>query len=324
MDDNTKIVVVGSGAVGSTFAYTVLLKGLANELVIIDINKDKAEGDALDLNHGLLLAQPMKIYAGDYPDCKNADIIVITAGAAQKSGETRLDLMQRNVVIFNQILTEILKYNDSAIFIIATNPVDILTYITIKLTNLPKNQIVGSGTLLDSARFRYLISQKIKIDPRSIHGMIIGEHGDSELPLWSLLNVAGVNLAEVDYGCHFHLSNESMEEVYNNTKNAAYQIITKKGATYYAIALSLSRICEAILGDQKSILPLSAYLNDYKGISDVCLGIPCIVGRSGIEEVLDLPLNNTEEEQLKNSAMQLKNFIKQIELPSNIHKNVKL
>lgn len=316
MKDNTKIVVVGSGAVGSTFAYTVLLKGLANELVIIDKNKEKAEGDALDLNHGLLLAQPMKIYAGDYPDCKDADIIVITAGAAQKQGETRLDLMQRNVEIFNGILTEILKYNNTAIFLIATNPVDILTHITMKLTNLPKSKIIGSGTLLDSARFRYLISEKIKIDPRSIHGMIIGEHGDTELPTWSMLNVAGVNLNSVSDNCHFYMSAEAKEEVYQNTKNAAYQIISKKGATYYAIALSLARICEAILGDQKSILPVSVYLEDYKGISDVCLGIPSIVGRNGIEEILDLPLNDEEEQKLLRSAEQLKNFISQIKLPT--------
>jgi len=317
MKENTKIVVVGSGAVGSTFAYTVLLKGLANELVIIDINKEKAEGDALDLNHGMLLAQPMKIYAGDYSDCKDADIIVITAGAAQKSGETRLDLMQRNVAIFNQILNEILKYNDQAIFLIATNPVDILTQITLKLTNLPKNRVIGSGTLLDSSRFRYLISQKTKIDPRSIHGMMIGEHGDTELPAWSLLNISGVNLSSLTSDCRFYLSPEDKEEIYGNTKNAAYQIISKKGATFYAIALSLARICEAILGDQKSILPVSVYLEDYKGINDVCLGIPSIVGRTGIEEILDIPLDEEEEEKLRASAKQLKSFIDLIEFPNN-------
>lgn len=317
MRENTKIVVVGSGAVGSTFAYTVLLKGLANELVIIDINKDKAEGDALDLNHGILLAQPMKIYAGDYSDCKDADIIVITAGAAQKPGETRLDLMQRNVAIFNQILSEILKYNDKAIFLIATNPVDILTQITLKLTNLPKNRVIGSGTLLDSSRFRYLISQKAKIDTRSIHGMIIGEHGDTELPAWSLLNISGVNISSLTPSDRFYLSQEDQEEIYGNTKNAAYQIISKKGATFYAIALSLARICEAILGDQKSILPVSVYLEDYKGINDVCLGIPSIVGRNGVEEILDIPLNEEEEEKLMVSAKQLKSFIDLIEFPNN-------
>ncbi len=315
MAEKRKIVVVGSGFVGSTFAYTILLKGLANELVIIDKNVDKAEGDALDLNHGLLLAQPMNIYAGDYSDTKDADIIVITAGAAQKPGETRLDLMQRNVEIYQEILSSILTYNQEAIFLIATNPVDILTYITIKLTGLPKEQIIGSGTLLDSARLRYLISQKTDIDPRSIHGVMIGEHGDTEFPVWSLLNISGITDQHLSEHVRCNISSEEKQELYQQTKNAAYQIIEKKGATYYAIALSLARICEAILGNQKSILPVSVYLENYKGIDDVCLGIPTIIGRKGIDEIVNLPLTEEEEKQLKHSAEQLKSFIKQIRLP---------
>ena len=318
MAEKTKIVVIGSGNVGATFAYTVLLKGLANELVIIDSDRNKAEGNALDLNHGLLLAQPMKIYAGDYSDCKDADIIVITAGAAQKPGETRLDLMQRNVGIFREILSKILQYNRDAIFLIATNPVDILTYITIKITGLPKEQIIGSGTLLDSARFRYLISEKIRIDPRSIHGMIIGEHGDSEFPLWSLMNISGMNQDQLLAQSRCFISSEEKQEIFENTKNAAYQIIERKGATYYAIALSLARICEAILGDQKSILPVSVYLSDYKGIQDVCMGIPSILGRSGVEEIIDLPLTAQEEKELRESAEKLKTFIDQIEIPQGV------
>ena len=316
MKEKSKIVLIGSGAVGSTFAYTVLLKGLANELVIIDANKDKAEGDALDLNHGLLLAQPMKIYAGEYKDCKDADIIVITAGAAQKPGETRINLMQRNVDIFQQILSNVVQYNQEAIFLIATNPVDILTYITIKLTKLPANRIIGSGTLLDSARFRYLISQKVNIDPRSIHGMIIGEHGDTELPLWSLLNIAGISQENLTENSRCYLSSQQKEEIFQQTKNAAYQIIEKKGATYYAIALALARICEAILGNQKSILPVSVYLEKYKGIDDVCIGIPSIIGRSGVESIMDIPLSDQEEQQLLQSANQLKAFLKEIRLPN--------
>ncbi len=316
MKNKSKIVLIGSGAVGSTFAYTVLLKGLANELVIIDANKDKAEGDVLDLNHGLLLAQPMKIYAGEYKDCTDADIIVITAGAAQKLGETRINLMQRNVDIFQQILSNVVQYNQEAIFLIATNPVDILTYITIKLTNLPANRIIGSGTLLDSARFRYLISQEVNIDPRSIHGMIIGEHGDTELPLWSLLNIAGISQENLTENSRCYLSSQQKEEIFQQTKNAAYQIIEKKGATYYAIALALARICEAILGNQKSVLPVSVYLENYKGIDDVCIGIPSIIGRSGVESIMDIPLSNQEEQQLLQSANQLKAFLKEIRLPN--------
>lgn len=314
MKSHTKIVLIGSGAVGSTFAYTVLLKGLANELVIIDKNKDKAEGDCLDLNHGLLLAQPMKIYAGDYSDCVDADIIVITAGAAQKKGETRIDLMQRNVTIFNEILEETQKYNKEAIYLIATNPVDILTYITIKLTNLPKERVIGSGTLLDSARLRYLISEEIQIDPRSIHGFVIGEHGDTEFPVWSLLNVSGLNQQNINQESRLHLADDVRENIYKETKTAAYKIIEKKGATYYAIALSLSRICEAILGNQKSIIPVSVYLDNYKGISDLCLGIPSVIGKNGVEEIIDLPLNEKEEQNLRNSAEQLRNFLDQIKL----------
>ncbi len=312
-----KIVVIGCGAVGATFAYTVLLTGLANELVLIDINKDKAEGDALDLNHGLLLAHQMKIYAGDYPDCSDADIIVITAGAAQKPNETRLDLMQRNVSIYQNILDNILKYNKKAIFLIATNPVDILTYITIKLTNLPSNQIIGSGTLLDSSRFRFLISDKTKVDPRNIHGLIVGEHGDSELPVWSLMNISGVDQEQIKKGTRLFLSDEDKQAIFNNTKNAAYQIIEKKGATYYAIALALAKICEAILDDEKSIIPVSVYLKNYKGINDICLGIPSIIGRDGIEEILDISLTLEEEKQLIKSANKLQEFIKQIQLPNN-------
>jgi len=310
-----KIVIVGCGAVGSTFAYTVLLKGLANELVLIDINKAKAEGDVLDLNHGLLLAHQMKIYAGDYPDCKDADIIVITAGAAQKDSETRLDLMQRNVFIYHNILDKILQFNRKAIILIATNPVDILTYITVKITNLLPSQIIGSGTLLDSSRFRYLISDKIKVDPRNIHGLIVGEHGDSEVPVWSSMNISGVNQETIRRGTRFYLSEEDKQEIYNKTKNAAYEIINKKGSTYYAIALALSKVCESILDDEKSIIPVSVYLDNYKGIKDICLGIPCIIGSGGVEEIIDISLTEDEEEMLFTSADKLKKFIKDIQLP---------
>ncbi|MGD9678954.1 MAG: L-lactate dehydrogenase [Vulcanibacillus sp.] len=310
-----KIVIVGCGAVGSTFAYTVLLTGLANELVLIDINKAKAEGDALDLNHGLLLAHQMKIYAGDYPDCKDADIIVITAGAAQKDSETRLDLMQRNVFIYHNILDKILQFNRKAIILIATNPVDILTYVTVKITNLLPSQIIGSGTLLDSSRFRYLISDKIKVDPRNIHGLIVGEHGDSEVPVWSSMNISGVNQETIRRGTRFYLSEEDKQEIYNKTKNAAYEIINKKGSTYYAIALALSKVCESILDDEKSIIPVSVYLDNYKGIRDICLGIPCIIGSGGVEEIIDITLTEEEEEKLITSSDKLKEFIKGIQLP---------
>lgn len=309
---SSKIVLIGSGAVGSTFAYTVLIKGISDELVIIDNNENKAIGDVLDLNHGLMLANPMKIKAGTYEDCTGADIIVITAGAAQHPGETRIDLMNRNVKIFESIIKQITTYNQEAILLIATNPVDILTQVALKISQWPKNRVIGSGTLLDSSRFRYLVGEKLGVDPRSIHGMIIGEHGDSELPVWSSLSVAGLNLENSKEGTLWKLSNEDKEVIFHETKNAAYKIIEKKGATYYAIALSLARICEAILRDQKSILPVSSFLENYLGIDDVCMGIPSIVGRNGVEQQIPVSLTDEEEQKLKHSASVLKDFLKEI------------
>ncbi|CCQ98623.1 L-lactate dehydrogenase 1 [[Clostridium] ultunense Esp] len=308
----SKIVLIGSGAVGATFAYTVLVKGLATELVIIDQNKDKALGDALDLNHGLMLAYPMKIKAGGYEDCEGADLIVIAAGAAQRPGETRLDLMGRNVAIFRSILGEVTQYTQTAILLIATNPVDLLTLVALKITGWPKNRVLGSGTLLDSSRFRYLVGQKLRIDPRSVHGLIIGEHGDSEVPLWSSLNVVGTPLEDHEENSRFYISPEEKEKIYEETRGAAYEIIAKKGATYYAIALALARITEAILRDQRSILPVSAYLEGEYGVSDICLGVPCVLGNNGIEEIVQVPLSQEEREGFLKSAKTLKEFSHQI------------
>jgi L-lactate dehydrogenase len=311
-EKNSKIVLIGSGAVGSTFAYTVLLKGLAHEMVIIDANPDKAEGDALDLNHGMLLAHPMKIHAGDYPDCAGADIIVIAAGAAQKPGETRLDLMQRNVAIFDSILSQVTRYNDNGILLIATNPVDILTQVALKLSGWPHNRVIGSGTLLDSSRFRYLVGKRLNVDPRSIHGMIVGEHGDSEVPLWSSLQVAGMPQDDLSEDHPWHLNESVRKEITADTKGAAYQIIEKKGATYYAIALALARICEAILKDQRSVLPVSHSVTLTPEIGSVCLGIPCVIGRNGVEEPAPFPLSDKERMELEESARTLKRFMNEL------------
>lgn len=308
----SKIVLIGCGQVGATFAYTVLVRGLANELVIIDKNQDKALGDVLDLNHGLMLAHPMKITVGDYPDCADADIIVITAGANQRPGETRTDLMNRNVAIFDAIIKQVTQYNQGGILLIATNPVDILTQVALKLSGWPASRVIGSGTLLDSSRFRYLVAERLGVDPRSIHGLIIGEHGDSELAVWSSLSIAGITPGEAEPGSRWHLSDEARREIYEDTRGAAYKIIERKGATYYAIALALGRICEAILRDQRSVLPVSTYLTGYHGVSDVCVGVPSVVGRRGVEEVLMLPLSPSEEEQFRQSAAKLKQFLLEI------------
>ena len=301
----TRIVIVGVGAVGSTTAYTLLLRERVDELVLIDANKGKAIGDALDMNHGLAFLGKSKVWAGDYEDCAEADIVIITAGVAQRPGESRVDLLKRNVSIFESITDEVLKYNKDGILLVATNPVDILSYFTWRKSGWPVHRVIGSGTLLDTARFRYLIGNKLSIDPRSVHAHIIGEHGDSELPVWSLANLAGSDLI---------LGEADKEEIFYNTRDAAYEIIEAKGATYYAIALALDRICTAILKNEASVLNVSTLLNNFYGISDVYLGVPCVVDRSGIREVLQLNINESEQELLRKSADKLKGLIKFIEV----------
>ncbi|MFD1175731.1 L-lactate dehydrogenase [Paenibacillus puldeungensis] len=302
---SSRVVIIGTGAVGSTTAYTLMLRERVSELVLIDANKEKALGEALDMNHGLPFTGGVKIWAGDYSDCADADVVVIAAGASQKPGETRIDLLKRNAVIFDSIIQNIVKYNDHAIILVATNPVDILSYVSFKKSGFPSNRVIGSGTLLDSARFRYLIGQNKKINPRSIHAHIIGEHGDSELPLWSLANVAGIGL---------EFSDEDREEIYNSTKNAAYEIINAKGATSYAIALALDRIIVSILQNEASVLNVSTLLNNFNGVSDVYLGVPCVVDRTGVREILDLQLDDEELKKFHESANKLKSEIAKLDL----------
>ncbi|NWL90121.1 MULTISPECIES: L-lactate dehydrogenase [unclassified Paenibacillus] len=302
---SSKVVIIGTGAVGATTAYTLLLRERVSELVLIDANKERALGEALDMNHGLPFTGGMKIWAGDYSDCAGADIIVIAAGASQQPGETRIDLLKRNARIFDSIIQNIVKYNTHGIILVATNPVDILSYVSLKKSGFPSNRVIGSGTLLDSARFRYLIGEAKEINPRSIHAHIIGEHGDSELPLWSLANVAGIDVEFTD---------EERESIFESTKNAAYEIINAKGATFYAIALALDRIIVSILKNEASVLNVSTLLNDYNGVSDVYLGVPCIVDSTGVREVLDLELNDEELEKFQASANKLKAAIAELEL----------
>lgn len=296
----SRAVIIGTGAVGTTTAYTLLLRKRVSEIVLIDVNHDKAVGEALDMNHGLPFVGGVKVWAGDYPDCEGADIIIVTAGASQKPGETRIDLLKKNAAIFNEIVQNITRYNQDGILLIATNPVDILSYVTLKVSGFPSNRVIGSGTLLDSARYRYLLGKHKHIDPRSIHAHIIGEHGDSEVPVWSLANVAGIGL---------DISEEDKAQIFDSTKNAAYEIINAKGATFYAIALALDRIVTAILQNQSAVLNVSTLLQDYNGVSDVYLGVPCVVDRSGVREVLDLPLSEEEKVLFHKSADKLKSEI---------------
>jgi L-lactate dehydrogenase len=310
----TRVAVIGVGNVGATFAYALLLSGLTTEIVLIDVNRARAEGEAMDLNHAVPFARPTRIWAGDYTDCAGAAVTVIAAGAAQKPGETRLDLVRKNAAIFRQIVPEVARYNPNGILLIATNPVDMLTYATWKLSGLPAQRVIGSGTILDTARLRYLLSQHFGVDPRSVHAHIIGEHGDSEVPVWSLANIAGMGLSKfcAQHGCEFDRA--TMEDIFRQTRDAAYRIIERKGATYYAVASGLMRIVEAILRDQSTVLSVSSLIEDYYGISDVCLSLPTVVDRGGVEQVLRLELSTEEIEGLRQSAQILKATFAQLDL----------
>ena len=310
----TRIAIIGAGNVGATFAYSLLLSGLATEIVLIDNNRAKAEGEAMDLNHAMPLSRPVRVWAGSYEDCASAVITVITAGAAQRPGETRLDLVQRNTAIFREIVPNIIRHNPHGILLIATNPVDVLTYAALKISGLPRNHVIGSGTVLDTARFRYLLSQHFDVDPRSVHAFIIGEHGDSEVPVWSLANIAGMRLPQFCAVNGLGCDQPILDVIFEQTRDAAYAIIERKGSTYYAIASGLTRICEAILRDQATVLSVSSYIEDYCGISGVCLSMPSVVDLGGVERIIHLDLSPDEIEGLQKSAGLLKQIIDQLDL----------
>lgn len=309
-----KVAVVGVGFVGSTFAYTLMARGLASEIVLIDIDKKRAEGEAMDLNHGLSFVRPVKIWAGDYADCKDADIIVISAGAAQKPDEKRLELVQRNFGVFKDIVPKITKHNRNGIFLIATNPVDIMTYATLKLSGFPANRVIGSGTILDTSRLRYVLGEHLSIDPRNVHAYIIGEHGDSEVPVWSLANVAGTPLMEFCKERRVKCDSRQLNSLFERVRNAAYEIIERKGRTYYAIGLGLTRIVESILRNENAILTVSSLSGNYYGVSDICLSVPSIVNSQGIKSVLKLPLNKAELKSFQKSASILKEIANSLKI----------
>jgi L-lactate dehydrogenase len=309
----TKVAVVGTGMVGSSFAYTLLLSGLAAEIVLIDANPERAEGEAMDLNHAVPFAHPTKICAGDYSDCQGAALTVISAGVGQRPGESRLDLVRRNAEIFGQIVPKIAEANPEGLIVVATNPVDVLTHVALKLAGLPPSRVFGSGTILDTARFRYMLSEHLGVDPRSVHAYIIGEHGDSEVPVWSLANVAGMRLPSFCAENGIPLGPEVMDQIFRQTRDAAYEIIKRKGATYYAVAAGLMRLTEAILRDQNTVLSISSLVTDYYGIDNVCLSLPTVVGRRGIERVLRLDLSPHEARGVRKSAEVLRQTIESLE-----------
>ena len=301
-----RVAIVGAGNVGASFAFSLLNSALATEIVLIDANTARAEGEAMDLNHAVPLLQSTRIWQGSLADTAGALLTVITAGSAQKPGETRLDLAGRNVNILRSIIPDVVRHNPHGIILIAANPVDILTYAAIKISGLPANQVFGSGTILDTARFRYLLSQHFGVDPRSVHGYIIGEHGDSEVPVWSLANIAGMRLPVFCQQNNLACQDQVLEEIFHQTRDAAYEIIQRKGATYYAIAAGLTKIAEAIIRDQNTVLSVSSLIDDYYGMEDVCFSLPSVVDRGGVERILRLELSERELAGLQKSAEVLK------------------
>lgn len=305
-----KASVIGCGFVGSATAFTLMQSRLFSELVLLDVNMEKADGEAKDIAHGIPFAGQMKIYAGTYDDAADAAIIIITAGANQKPGETRLDLVQKNTAIYQSIIPEIVKRDFGGILLIVSNPVDILTYVALKLSGLPEKRVLGSGTVLDTARLKYALGEHLGVDSRSVHSFIIGEHGDSEIAAWSSTNVSGIPLNEFcEMRGHFN-HDAAMDAIAEKVKNSAYEIISKKQATYYGIAMSVKRICECIVRNERSILPVSAMMHGEYGIEDITLSMPAIVGIGGVETHVPIALSEEEAEKLVESAKKLKEVAK--------------
>ena len=309
-----KAAIIGCGFVGTSIAFSLVQKGIFSELVLIDANEKKAEGEAMDLSHGLPFTKPMEIRAGSYEDIADCAMIIITAGANQKPGETRLDLVHKNVEISKSIIPKIVEKNQEATLLIVSNPVDIMTYVALKLSGYPRHKVIGSGTVLDTARLKYLLSRHLDVDSRSIHAFIIGEHGDSELAVWSAANVSGIPLNHFCELRGYFDHMESMDRIYQSVRDSAYEIIEKKGATYYGVAMAVCRIAESVIRNEHSIMPISVYLDGLYGLHDICLSIPTVVGQEGAEKVLDIPLDLMEMGKLVYSAEELKKIIGELEL----------
>ncbi len=305
-----KISIIGSGFVGSTSAFAIIDAGLASDIVLVDINKEKAEAEAMDLSHGAAFVKTANVTSGTLEDTKNSDLIIITAGIGPKPGESRLDILNKNIPIFKDIVPKLTQYSPDSILLVVSNPVDILTYITYKYSGFPANRVIGSGTVLDTSRFKSILSKKFEIDARNIHAYIIGEHGDSEIATWSLTKIAGMSIDEYCQTIDQICNDEFKDDIHSEVKNAAYEIINRKGYTNYAVALAVRRITEAILDDEQSILTVSGLLNGECDIDDVYMAMPSIIGRDGIRKILQIPLSESEMDKLKDSAQFLKDIIK--------------
>ena len=306
--NHQKVVLVGDGAVGSSYAFAMAQQGIAEEFAIVDIIKERTEGDAMDLEDATAFTAPKNIYSADYDTCKDADLVVITAGAPQKPGETRLQLVDKNLKIIKSVVEPIVKSGFDGIFLVAANPVDILTYAVQKLSGFPKNKVVGSGTSLDSARLRVALGKKLDVDPRDVIANIMGEHGDSEFAAYLSATVGGKPLLDIakDEG----ISEDELLKIEDDVRNKAYEIINRKGATFYGVATALMRISKAILRDENSVLPIGAPMNGEYGLNDLYIGTPAVVNASGVAKVIEVPLNDREKKAMADSAKQLEEVAK--------------
>lgn len=309
MANYRKVVMIGCGFVGSASVFALMQSGLFSEIILIDVDKEKAKGEAMDISHGIPFAKQMKIYAGDYTDVADAGIVIITAGANQKPEETRLDLVHKNVGIFRQIIPSIMNNGFDGILLVVSNPVDILTYVSQELSGLPENRVIGTGTVLDTARLKHRLGEHLDVDSKSVHAFIIGEHGDSEIAAWSSANVSGIPLNDFCEMRGHYQHEKSTKEIAEAVRSSAYEIIQRKSATYYGVAMAVKRICEVIVRDEGSVLPVSVRMHGEHGISDVVLSMPCIVGKDGIEVKVPMQLSEEEQIRLRESAMILKSIL---------------
>jgi len=309
-----KVSIIGCGNVGMRYAYALMIRGIAREITVVDIDRKRLEGEVMDLSHGAPYISPVEIIAGDYPDLADSNLVVIAAGRKQKPGQSRTDLARDNVELFKKMVPEIMKYAPQAILLVVTNPVDVLAYATYKISGKPASQVMSSGTVLDTARLRFLLSKHCGVDPHNIHGYILGEHGDSEFAVWSKAMIGGILFKEYCRVCaHRGLCRQDIEfqEIFNEVKDSAYKIIERKAETSYGIGLALVRITQAIINDENAILPVSSLIKGYLGITDVFLSLPAVVNKTGIKQILELTLAADEQEAFKNSALAVKKVIKE-------------
>lgn len=307
-----KCGIIGCGSVGATIAFQLVNRGIFNEIVLLDVNHKKAEGEAMDIAHGIPFVHPIDIYAGEYKDLEDAYLVIVTAGANQSVGETRIDLVHKNAKIFEGIIPQITKYNQECILLIVANPVDILTKVALDLSHFPPERVLGSGTVLDTARLKYKLSEQIGIDTRNVHAFIIGEHGDSELAVWSGANISGIPIDDYCKNCGNCKEAENRQKIYEEVKNSAYEIIERKGSTYYAIAVAVERIARALVRDEHSVFTVSSLLSGQYGLDGICLGLPSVLGVNGVERIVEIPLNEEETKKLKDSADTLKTVLSEL------------